>query len=73
MDVVPPTEHGDFHYDVVVHHRTRQEHVRRYVSEQPLRTGDVVRLEGRYWLIESIEPDGDDLSGRRARSRRAIA
>jgi hypothetical protein len=63
MDVVPPTEHGDFHYDVVVHHRTHQEHVRRYVSEQPLRTGDVVRLEGRYWLIESIEPDGDDLSG----------
>ena len=61
---VPATEHGDYHYDVTVHHRTGQEHVRRYVSEQPLQIGDVVRLEGRYWLIESIEPDGDDLSGR---------
>jgi hypothetical protein len=58
------TEHGDFHYDVLVHHRTGQEHLRRYVSEAPLQTGDVVRLEGRYWLIESIEPNGDDLSGR---------
>ena len=61
---VSATEHGDFHYHVVVHHRTGQEHLRRYVSGEPLRTGDVVRLEGRDWLIESIEPNGDDLSGR---------
>jgi hypothetical protein len=58
------TEHGDFHYDILVHHRTGQEHLRRFASEAPLQTGDVVRLEGRYWLIESIEPNGDDLSGR---------
>ena len=59
-----PRSDGDFHYDVVVHHRTGQEHVRRYVSEAPLEVGDVVRLEGRYWLVENVEPSGDDLSGR---------
>ena len=60
-----PTEHGDYHYDVVVHHRTGQEHVRRYVSSARLQSGDVVRLEGgRFWLIESVEPDGEGVSGR---------
>jgi hypothetical protein len=64
MTVVPATEHGDFHYDVVVHHRTGQEHIRRFVSDEPLEVGSVVRLEGRYWLIERIEPDGDDGTAR---------
>jgi hypothetical protein len=64
MVVVPESEHGDFHYDVVVHHRTGQEHVRRFVSDERLAVGDVVRLEGRDWLIESVEPDGEGLSGR---------
>jgi hypothetical protein len=64
MTVVPATEHGDFHYDVVAHHRTGQEHVRRVAWDEPLEPGNIVRLEGRYWLIESVEPDGDELSGR---------
>jgi hypothetical protein len=64
MTGVPATEHGDFHYDVAVRHRSGREHVRRYVSEAPLAVGDVVLLEGRYWLIESVEPDGDEVSGR---------
>lgn len=63
MTVVPDSEHGHFHYDVVVRHRSGRVHVRRYVTEEPLEIGDVVRLEGRYWLIESIEPDGDELAG----------
>jgi hypothetical protein len=54
----------DVHYDVVVHHRTGQEHVRPYVADTPLDVGDVVRLEGRYWLIESVQPSGDDGSSR---------
>jgi hypothetical protein len=64
MTVVPATEHGDFHYDVVVHHRTGLEHIRRFVSDNPLEVGSVVRLEGRYWLIESVDPDVDALTAR---------
>jgi hypothetical protein len=64
MTVVPATEHGDFHYDVVAHHRTGQEHVRRVAWDEPLEPGNIVLLEGRYWLIESIETDGEGLSGR---------
>ena len=64
MTVVSAAEHGDFHYDVVVHHRTGQERVSRFVSDEPLEVGNVVRLEGRYWLIESVEPAGAELSGR---------
>ena len=64
MRALTLTGRDDFHYDVAVHHRTGEEHVRRYVSDEPLQVGDVVRLEGRHWLIERIEPDGDDLSGR---------
>lgn len=64
MTTVPATEHGDYHYDIVAHHRTGQEHVHPYASDEPLQVGDVVRLEGRYWLIESVEPDGEGVSGR---------
>jgi hypothetical protein len=61
---VPATEHGDYHYEVVAQHRMGQEHAHRYASEEPLEVGAVVRLEGRYWLIESVEPDGEGISGR---------
>ena len=50
-----PSDHGDYHYDVVAHHRNSREHVVRYASEDPLEVGAVLRLEGRYWLIESID------------------
>ena len=64
MTVVLPTEHGDFHYDVVVHHRTGQDHVHRYVTDEPLDVGVVVRVEGRDWLIDGVEPAGAELSAR---------
>jgi hypothetical protein len=64
MTLIPAKEHGDYHYDIAAHHRTGQEHVHRYASDEPLQVGDVVRLEGRYWLIESVEPGGEELSGR---------
>lgn len=43
------------HYDVAVHHRNGRENVLRYASDDPLEVGEVLRLEGRYWLIESID------------------
>jgi hypothetical protein len=64
MSFFPPSEHCHFHYDVAVRHRGGREHVRRYVSEEALVFGDVVRLEGRYWLIENADPEGDERSGR---------
>ncbi len=42
-------------YEVVVVHRTGKEHVHPYTTDEPLEPGDVVRLEGRHWLIERIE------------------
>jgi hypothetical protein len=51
-----PTPHGDFHYEVVTKRRTGRERVHEYASEDPLGLGDVLRLDGRFWLIESIEP-----------------
>jgi hypothetical protein len=45
---------SSYDYDVVAHHRNGREHVVPYVSEDPLEVGAVLRLEGRYWLIESI-------------------
>ena len=64
MTVVLPTEHGDFHYDVVVHHRTGHDHVHRYVTDDPLDVGVVVRVEGRHWLIDGVEPADGELSAR---------
>jgi hypothetical protein len=42
-------------YDVVGVHRSGKEHVHRYATEEPLEPGDVVRLEGGFWLVERIE------------------
>jgi hypothetical protein len=52
---VEPTPHGDFHYRIAVFTRTGKERVHEYASGNPLAPGDVVRLEGRYWLIAEIE------------------
>jgi hypothetical protein len=49
------TEHSAYHYEIVAPHPTGREHVHRYASDEPLEVGDVVQLEGRYWLIESLE------------------
>ncbi|HET8872529.1 MAG TPA: hypothetical protein VFM83_02475 [Gaiellaceae bacterium] len=49
---------SDYHYEIVAPHRAGQERVHRYASDEPLEVGAVVQLEGRYWLIETIEPSG---------------
>jgi len=52
---VEPTPHGDFHYRVAIFTRAGKERVHEYASADRLAPGDVVRLEGRYWLIAEIE------------------
>jgi hypothetical protein len=49
------TEHGDYDYEIVAPQRLGPERVHRYASNEPLEVGDVVQLEGRFWLIESLE------------------
>jgi hypothetical protein len=56
---VSASPHGDFHYEVVTVRRTGKERVHEYASEDPLAPGDVVRLDGRFWLIASVEPVED--------------
>ena len=41
-------------YEVAVVHRTGKEHVHPYTTEEPLEPGDVIRLEGRHWLVERM-------------------
>jgi hypothetical protein len=53
---VEPSPHRDFHYEIAAVRRNGSERVHEYAAEDPLRPGDVVRLEGRYWLIAAIEP-----------------
>jgi hypothetical protein len=53
---VQPSPHGDFHYEVVTQRRTGKERVHAFASDDQLAPGDVVRLDGRFWLIASIEP-----------------
>jgi hypothetical protein len=50
-----PPPHGDSHYRIDVFRRTGTERVHEYASDDPLAPGDVVRLEGRYWLISELE------------------
>ena len=63
--VVQPSPHSDFHYLVVARRRTGDERLHDFASREQLQPGDVLRLEGRYWLLESIEP-GDDAPARAA-------
>jgi hypothetical protein len=45
-------------YEVVAHTRTGKERIHRHASDEPLQPGQVLRLEGRYWLLESeANPD----------------
>lgn len=48
-------EHDHFHYEIAARTRAGTERVHAYASDDPLGPGDVVRLEGRYWLIESVD------------------
>ena len=47
-------------YDVVTVGRAGNERRRTYVTDDSLAPGDVIRLEGRDWLVERVEPDGDE-------------
>jgi hypothetical protein len=53
-----------FTYKVVALARAGRERHRHYTSEDSLSPGDVIRLYGRDWLIERIEPNGDEVLGR---------
>ncbi|HMJ00387.1 MAG TPA: hypothetical protein VK488_11185 [Gaiellaceae bacterium] len=53
------SSHGDFHYEVLTLRRSGQERLHPFASEDPLEPGDVVRLDGRFWLIAAIEPGED--------------
>ena len=57
--VVRPSPHGDFHYLVVTRRRTGKERMHEFASEAQLEPGDVLRLDGRYWLVASIEAGQD--------------
>jgi hypothetical protein len=47
-------------YEVVTRLPSGKERVHRYASADPLRAGEVLRLGGRFWLVESIEePQGE--------------
>jgi hypothetical protein len=46
-------------YEVVTHTRAGKERVHRYASDEPLQPGHIVRLDGRYWIIERVEPAGE--------------
>jgi hypothetical protein len=57
--VVQASPHGDFHYVVVTRRRTGKERSHEFASEDALEPGDILRLEGRHWLVASIEPAAD--------------
>ena len=47
-----------FRYEVVTSARAGKERVHPYTSEEALRPGDVLRLQGRDWLLVTVE-DGE--------------
>jgi hypothetical protein len=46
-------------YDVVTHNRAGKERTHRYASDEPLGPGSVLRLDGRWWLVETVDRDGE--------------
>jgi len=53
-----------YRYEVRVQKRGGRGHAREYASEEPLGPGDVIRVQGRYWLIQEVEPGGDEAPAR---------
>jgi hypothetical protein len=51
-------------YAVVTQNRVAKERVREFVSSDPLEAGSLLFLDGRWWLIDRVEPDGPDLEAR---------
>jgi len=54
-------------YEIVASTRAGKERVHQYASDVPLEVGAVLRLEGRYWLIERV--DGPQATAKPARYR----
>lgn len=50
------------HYQVTVVHPGGRRHEKPYASEQPLRPGDTIVIEGRDWLVETVEEPEDGAS-----------
>ena len=67
--VVERSPHGDFHYTVVTRRRTGVERVHEFAAETELQPGDVLRLDGRFWLIADARRGGASC---RRRARPAI-
>ena len=44
-------------YEVVARGRAGGERIQRYVTDEALEPGGIIRLEGRFWLVETVEPD----------------
>lgn len=53
-----------YRYEVRVQKRGGREHAREYASEELLAPGDVIRLQGRYWLIQDVEEAGEGAPAR---------
>jgi hypothetical protein len=67
--VIERSPHGDFHYTVVTRRRTGLERANEFASETPLRPGDVVRLDGRYWLVARLDESQSRVVSEPARYR----
>jgi hypothetical protein len=48
-------------YEVVAGTRAGKARLHRYASEEPLVPGGVLRLDGRYWLVDGVEPGGEPI------------
>jgi hypothetical protein len=53
--VVERSPHGDFHYTVVTRGRTGNERSHEFAAETPVQPGDVLRLDGRFWLVAKLD------------------
>jgi hypothetical protein len=51
-------------YEVVTRNRAGKQHTRPFVSEDELAPGSVLLLEGRFWLVARLEPDGSEATAR---------
>src|SRR5205823_8555118 len=51
-------------YEVVTRPPSGTERVHQYASDEPLVPGEVLQLRGRFWLLETVEPAGEELAGR---------
>ena len=58
-------------YHVVTVTSRGSERVHEYASEEPLEAGDILRLRGRFWLVERVEAASEDGEQPRALAKQA--